>query len=163
MKKVMVILILAVFIASIAVVNFMGILPVPKDSQTYVTSIDVPSVELLGENGREIKPTPLGSELLYTFDFIATDGGDEFYEKDDENNPNIVTFAQTLMVFPTNATDKEVEFIIDRPDLAYYHEISKSIIFMQPGVITVKIKALDGHGASTTVTFWARSAEDQQG
>ena len=160
MKKVMVILILAVFIASIAVVNFMGILPVPKDSTNYVKSIWLESVNFLGENNIEIKPRPLGTNDLYTFEIIASDSGKELYEAEDNNNPNVITL--TYKVSPTNATEKGVEVICDS-DIAYYHDISDSLIFLKPGMITVTIKALDGHGASTTVTFWARSAEDQQG
>ena len=160
MKKVIIILILAVFIASIAVVNFMGILPVPKDSTNYVTDIQVDSVNFLGENNREIKPTLLGTMPLFTFDFIDSGDG-EVYELDDDN-PNIVTFAQSLKVFPTNATNKDVEFIYDQDaGIAYYHELSNSFIFLKPGMLTVTIKSLDGHGASTTITFWARSAEDR--
>ncbi len=160
MKKVIVILILAVFIASIAVVNFMGILPVPKDSKTYVSTIQLQSVNFLGENNKEIKPTLLGANSLYTFDFIATEDGKELYEEGNENNPNIVTMS--WMVLPTNATIKDVEFIYDKDSgVAYYHELSKSFIFLKPGMLDVTIRALDNHGASTTITFWARAAEDQ--
>ena len=159
MKKVLVILILAVYIASIAVVNFVGIQSVPRDSTNYVTSIQCESILFLGDNNKEIAPTYLGTTPLYTFDFISAESG-EPYNRYDENNPNILSIS--WMVLPFNA-DKNVEFIYDEEaGVAYYHENSKSFIFMKSGMLDVIIKATDGSDTTTKITFWARSAEDAE-
>ena len=64
------------------------------------------------------------------------------------------------MVLPLNA-DNEVEFIYDTESgIAYYHELSKSFIFMKPGLLDVIIKATDGSEVSTKITFWACSPGD---
>ena len=157
MKKTIVIIILAVYIASIAVVNFAGIQSVPRDSTNYVTSIQCESVLFLGENNREILPTYLGTTPLYTFDFIEKEGGG-IYELEEENS-NILTIS--WMVLPFKAST-DVEFIYDEDSgVAYYHDVSKSFIFLKPGMLDVTIKAQDGSETSTKITFWARAAEDR--
>ena len=55
MKKTIIVIILAVYIASIAVVNFFGLEIKTFDSETYISFIDVVDVSHLGMDGMSIE------------------------------------------------------------------------------------------------------------
>ena len=82
MKKTIVIIILAVYVASIAVVNFFGLEVRQFDSITYVTSIQCDSVIFHGDNSRELEPTQFagkdGNTPVFVFDFIPAEEGEPY-------------------------------------------------------------------------------------
>ena len=162
MKKVIVILILAVYIASIAVVNFGGIQSVPHDSITYVKTIQCNTVTFLGNNNEVITPKyRTGRPELYKFNFIPPAEGEE-YTTDEQSlmdNPNKIRIDWEVM--PHDASNK-VEFIIDGgAGVAVYHPMSQTIIVLRGDLLfDVTIKAIDGSQKQTIITIWGGLVPD---
>lgn len=163
MKKTIVILILAVYIASIAIVNFFGLEIKIFDGTTYVSSIQCDTVTFLGKNGEKLYPasyTGTNSDIpLFVFDFIpAADG--ESYTGEDESlvkNPNVVQL--NYEVLPHLATDTGVKYEYDSSaGVAVFHELSHSFVFLKPGkIVTITIRATDGSNVQTKVSIMARN------
>ena len=92
MKKTVVVIILAVFIASVAIVNFFGLEIKQYDGETYVGSIEVSDMLFLGDNNKPLTPRLMADgSLYYVFDYIPpADGGEEYSRDDIEENRNMV-------------------------------------------------------------------------
>ncbi len=157
MKKTIVIVILAVYIASIAVVNFFGLEIKEFDGITYVSGIKCNTLTLLDENRTVIFPSqtlPDGTPL-FIFKFIPPPEGEE-YSSDPENlgdNPNVIELD--YKVEPTNADTRDVDFIYDEAamaGIAFFREDIKTMIFLKPGkMFSVTIKSKDGSNKSTSI------------
>lgn len=161
MKKTIVVIILAVYIASIAIVNFFGLEIKNFDGITYVDSIQCDTVILRNENSIELHPvTYLGTNGdIPLFEFVFTpksDGTD--YTSDDESvisNPNAIELNP--VVFPYLADEKGVKFEYDEESMsgvAIFREDIRTLIFLKPGkIFTVTIKSTDGSNKSMTVAI----------
>ena len=163
MKKTMVIIILVVFIASIAVVNFFGLEIKVFDGITYVEKIECNSVTVQNENPVTLTPETKedGSlKLVYgnpvfKFEFIPSPDGE--YTTDEESiikNPNAVQI--NYEVFPHIADERDVVFEYDKDsDVAVFHELSRTFTFIKPGkVFTITIRSTDGSNKSTTISIY---------
>ena len=162
MKKVLVIVILVIFIASVAIVNFFGLEVGIFDGTTYVTSIQCDSVILRRESGGEIGPSSYMSSddsPIFTVPFIKSNdpGG---YTMDDASlmkNPNAVEI--NYAVFPYNADDQGVSFIYDTAAIegvAYFSESIKTLVFLKPNVmVSITLMATDGSNISTKLNIIA--------
>ena len=90
MKKIVVVIILAVFVASVAIVNFFGLEIKQYDGETYIGSIEVSDMLFLGDNNTSLTPQLMADgSLYYVFDYIPPEVGTE-YSKDDPLNRNMV-------------------------------------------------------------------------
>ena len=163
MKKTIVIIILAVYIASIAIVNFFGLEIKIFDGVTYVSSIQCDTVTFLGAGGAELQPTSYvgtNSDIpLFVFDFIPA-AEDAPYTTEDESlvtNPNVIQLNYEIL--PHLATDKGVKYEYDESaGVAVFHELSHSFIFLKPGkIVTITIRATDGSNAQSKVSIMART------
>ena len=161
MKKTIVIIILAVYVASIAVVNLFGLKDQVFDGVTYVNEIKCETITV--QNGDSITLTP-SSELrgipLFIFDFIPAPDGTS-YTTDDEsinNNPNAIQI--NYEVFPHDADNKKVKFIFDKEAMegsVVFNEISRTFLFLKPNkMYTIKIESTDGSKISTTIYIMGR-------
>ncbi len=161
MKKTIIVIILAVYVASIAVVNFFGLEIKVFDGVTYVESIQCDTVTVQNENAVELTPNSYIGENrdipLFIFEFIPPEEGEE-YTTDDESivtNPNAIQI--NYEVLPHLADDAEVKFEFDEAAMegfAVYHEMSRSFIFLKPDMtFTITIKATDGSNVSTSVSI----------
>ena len=160
MKKTIVILILVVYVASIAVVNFFGLEIKQFDGTKYVESIQVNSITLQNENSIVIYPKFLEFDPdppTFEFDFIDAPF-DQPYSSDEESiikNPNAVQIDYE--VFPHIADNTAVKFEWDTA--AYdgcivFHELSRTFVFLKPNkMITITIKATDGSAKSTVINI----------
>lgn len=165
MKKIIVILILVVYIASIAVVNFFGLEIKIFDGITYVESIECATVTVQNENSVTLEPTQmLGGKPLFIFDFIPAPD-DNPYTAEDESiitNPNAVQI--NYEVFPHLADDSGVRFEYDSEGMegaVVFHELSRTFVFLKPNrLITVTIKATDGSNKSTQICLMGRISKD---
>lgn len=161
MKKTIVIIILAVYVASIAVVNFFGLASRQFDSITPVTSIQCDTVIFHGDNSRVLTPAQYagkdGNIPVFVFDFIPAKADEPYTLDNIMDNPNIIQIQYEVM--PHLATEKEVKFEYDEgAGVAVFHELSGSFIFLRSDVtLTITIKATDGHNASTQVRIKGRS------
>lgn len=161
MKKVIVIVILVVYIASIAVVNFLGLEIKVFDGITYVDEIRCDSITVQNQNSVTLEPKQsLSGKPLFVFDFIPAPDDDP-YTPDDESivtNPNAVQI--NYEVFPHLADETGVRFEYDRDAMegvVVFHEISHTFVFLQPNrAITVTIKAIDGSNKSTQIVIMGR-------
>ncbi len=161
MKKTIVIVILVVYIASIAVVNFFGLEIKVFDGITYVDEIYCESITIHNQEPVTLDPKQnLDGKPLFMFDFISAPE-DEPYTTDDESivqNPNAVQI--NYEVFPHLADETGVIFEYDKDAMegvVVFHEISRTFVFLQPNrAITVTIKAIDGSNKSTQVVIMGR-------
>ena len=164
MKKTIVVIILAVYIASIAIVNFFGLEVGMFDGITYVESIQCDTVLFYGDNSKELSPTSYtgknGNIPVFVFDFIPQDE-EAPYTSDAaslQDNPNIIRI--NYEIFPHLADEAEVKFEYDEgAGTATYHELSSSFIFLKPNkMFTVTIRATDGSNVSAQVCIIGRLA-----
>lgn len=163
MKKTIVILILAVYIASIAIVNFFGLEIKIFDGVTYVSSIQCDTVTFLGANGEKLYPSSFigtNSDVpLFIFDFIPAPEGAPYTGEDESivKNPNVVQLNYEIL--PHLATDTGVKFEYDASaGVAVFHELSHSFVFLKPGrIVTITIRATDGSNVHSKVAIMART------
>ena len=165
MKKTIVIIILAVYIASIAIVNFFGLEVKVFDGITYVSSIQCDTVTLQNEDPMELMPTeyigPKKDIPLFIFDFIPAPDGGEYTSEGDSiiTNPNAIQINYEVM--PHLADETGVRFEYDEEAMvgvAVFHEVSKTFVFLKPDTIfTITIKATDGSNKSAQVSIMGRS------
>jgi hypothetical protein len=164
MKKTLIIIILVVYIASIAVVNFFGLEIKVFDGTTYVESILCNTVTLQNENPIEITPSryrgPNNDIPLFIFDFTPSPDGNP-YTTDDESiiiNPNVIQMNYEVLPHLADSTEVKFEFdTVAMEGVAVFHELSKSFIFLKPNkLFNVTIKATDGSNKSTTISIMGR-------
>ena len=163
MKKTIVLIILAVYIASIAVVNFFGLQVRIFDGVTYVKSIQCDTVTFHGDNSKEIKPIYKGDMPIFVFDFIPPSDPSKPYTADRESlneNPNVIQINYEIM--PHNADETGVKFEYDENSgVAVYTELEGGryyFIFLKPdAALTVTIRATDGSNVSTQITIYSRA------
>ena len=163
MKKTIVIVILVVYIASIAVVNFFGLAIKQFDGVEYVQEIKCDSITVLNENPKDYnvyKEPAEGETPEFRFDFIKAPQGTE-YTMDPEslaNNPNVVRL--NYEVFPHLADDAQVTFEYDKEGLeniVYFDEATQTFVFLKRlKRIEVTIKATDGSNVKTTIKIMGK-------
>ena len=161
MKKTIVIILLVVYIASIAVVNFFGLEIKIFDGITYVTDIRCNSVTVQNETPVTLESKQvLNGKQWFVFDFIPAGEGN-VYTGDAEsiiNNPNAVQI--NYEVLPHLADEQGVRFEYDaetNADAVVFHELSRTFVFLKPNrAITVTIRATDGSNVSTQIVLMGR-------
>ena len=161
MKKTIVVIILAVYIASIAIVNFFGLQVKVFDGKTYVTGIQCDTVILRNEKSQELYPiTYLGADgeiPLFEFTFTPKADGTDYTDDPDSivSNPNAIEL--NYVVFPHLADEPGVKFEYDEASMAgvaVFSENSRTLIFLKPGkIFTITIRSTDGSDISTTVAI----------
>lgn len=161
MKKTVVVIILAIFIASVAVVNFFGLEVKQYDGETYIGSIEVSDMLFLGDNNTPLQPQLMADgSLYYVFDYIPPAEGVE-YLRDDPQNRNMVRL-DFIIVSEEGQTlpydDGTIDYLYSTESgVAFFHDGTGSFVFLKPNqLFTITLKATDGHGAKTQVTIMAR-------
>lgn len=157
MKKTIVIVLLVVYIASIAVVNFFGLESKVIGAVTYVTEIQCNTVTVQNENPVTVEGKVFSGQKWFIFDFKPTDDGSA-YTTDAESilgNPNAVQI--NYEVLPHLADNTEIKFEYDaetNADAIVFHELSKTFVFLKPNRgVTVTIRATDGSNVSTQIVL----------
>ena len=165
MKKTIVILILVIYVASIAVVNFFGLEIKQYDGETYIGSIEVSDMLFLGNNNTPLMPQLMADgSLYYVFDYVPPEEGIE-YSMDDPNNRNMVRL-DFILVSEEGQTlpydDGKIDYIYSTDSgVAFFHDGTGSFVFLKPNqLFTITLKATDGHGAKTQVTVMARYSQN---
>ncbi|MBO5851927.1 MAG: hypothetical protein J6R29_06310 [Clostridia bacterium] len=107
MKKVVVIITVIIFIASIAVVNILGGEFLTLEGAVYPTQIEIDEVRVMdgGDNGlgttislKKEETSNLGNSYFYEF----------YYDKTEFDNGNYPVIRFTYHVYPEDATNKKV-------------------------------------------------------
>ena len=164
MKKVIVIVILAVYIASIAIVNFFGLEISVFDGNVYVSYITCDTVTLQNGNTMELSPKTKifenGQEVpVFEIPFIAAPNG-EAYTRDEASlvtNPNAVVL--NYKVYPTDAADPTVEYLYDKDsNVAYFDTAIKTLVFLRPAMFGLTIKSKDG--SNKTMKVYVRAVPE---
>ena len=161
MKKTMIIVILAVYIVSIAVVNFFGLEIKVFDGITYVDKIECKSITIQNENPVTIEPTyDKNGVPVFIFDFITAPEGSE-YTTDPESilsNPNAVQI--NYEVFPHLANETGVKFVYDEESMVgsvVFHETSHTFVFLKPNKIyNITLSAVDGSHETLHIRIMGR-------
>ena len=160
MKKVIVILILVIYVASIAIVNFFGLEVKEFDGITYVESIQCDSVTLHNENSVDLEPvTYIDGVPVFVFEFIPAASGEYTADIDSLNaNPNAVEINYVVLPYLADESGVKFEYDVNAMEgVAYFHELSKTLIFLKPNkVFTITIKATDGSNKSTQVSIMGK-------
>ena len=161
MKKTIVIVILVVYIASIAIVNFFGLEIKVFDGVTYVEDIMCDTITVQNQTPVTLEPAQgLGGKPLFIFDFIPASDNAPYTTEDESivKNPNAVQL--NYEVFPHLADETGVTFEFDQAaheGTVVFHELSRTFVFLQPNhIITVTVKAIDGSNKSTQVAIMGR-------
>lgn len=148
MKKSTLIIILIIYVASVALINFFGL-----KVKVYEEIINVTKIECINETDEhcEVKPLPSGKKQLNV----------NFTTPADPNNLNVGTkLIIKYRVTPDNATKKDVRFImVPEQDNAQFfkdefgHETGL-ILFTGKAMFDVNIVSTDGMKVSTQVLIW---------
>ncbi len=158
MKKTIVIVILVVYIASIAVVNFFGLKIEEFDHVEYVQAIQCNGITVMNENPKSYPVYKTGEDGIaeYRFDFIKGN-----YTKDPESlasNPNVVYIDYE--VIPHTAENPNVTITFDEAgveNFVHFDAERQCFVFLKAKRrIVVTISATDGSGATTTIKIMGR-------
>lgn len=161
MKKTIIIVILVVYIASIAVVNFFGLAIKEFDGVEYVQEIKCNSITVLNETPITITtpkiPEPNADGISipeFYFDFIPGT-----YTADPSSiasNPNRIRI--NYEVIPHTADGSKVTFVCrdtfdqDGNLLVQFDEATQTFVFLEPFVmIEATLKSADGSNVKTTI------------
>ena len=155
MKKTIVIVILVVYIASIAVVNFFGLAMKEFDGVEYVQEIKCNGVTVLNENPKSYGVDKINEDGLpeYRFAFI-----DVKYTKDPESlasNPNVVRIDYEVL--PHTADGSQVRCVFEEKDYVHFDEATQTFVFLRNNrSLTVTIESTDGSNVKTTIVIKSR-------
>ena len=158
MKKTIVIVILVVYIASIAVVNCFGLKIEEFDHYEYVQEIKCNGITVKNENPKSYGVYKVSDEGIpeYRFDFIKGN-----YTKDPESlasNPNVVYID--CEVLPHTAENPNIAITFDEAGMEnfiYFDAERQCFIFLaNKKRITVTISATDGSGVQTQIKIMSR-------
>ncbi len=160
MKKTIVIVILVVYIASIAVVNFFGLAIKEFDGVEYVQEIKCNSITVLNEVPKTYteKENPETGMMEYQFNFIPGD-----YTKDPASlaeNPNAIRIDYEVV--PHTADGSKVVFEFEDKNYVHYDEATNTFIFLRNNrSLTVTLVATDGSNVRTTIVIKSRTIKEQ--
>ena len=160
MKKTIVIVILVVYIASIAVVNFFGLSIKEFNGVEYVQEIECKSITVLNGNDERVeqhnKDAAEGEIPEFRFNFIPGE-----YTMDPESlatNPNRIRL--NYKVLPPTADGSQITFEYDEEGwagIAYFDEARQEIVFLKKlKRITITLKSTDGSNVSTTIRIMGK-------
>lgn len=163
MKKTIVVIILAIFIASIAIVNFFGLNVRIFDGQIYVSSIQCDTITFVGDNNKKLLPAYYagkeGNIPVFEFNFIPADPNNPYTLENIPTNPNVIMLDYHVLDDLADVKDVDFEYDGSAGVAVFYEEhMTQSFVFLKPDQpITITIKAIDGSNVSTQVRIKAVS------
>lgn len=152
MKKAIIVIIFAIYIASIAIVNFFGLEVAIFEGFTYVDDIEITNLTVInGGDMYEIEPYKKEvkdgvEELYYRFKFVEG-------ETEEGINPNMIKLDYAIR--PDTADNKEVDFVYDEE--AYegsilFHSDLQTVEFLKENKsIVITISTTDGHNVKKRI------------
>ena len=156
MKKTIVIVILVVYIASIAVVNFFGLAIKEFEGVEYVQEIKCNGITIMDENQKSYGVDKINEDGLPEYRFKFVNGE---YTKDPEslaNNPNVVRIDYE--VIPHTADGSQVKFVFEEKNYVHFDEATQTFVFLRNNrSLTVTIESTDGSNVKTTIVIKSRS------
>ncbi len=159
MKKTLIIVILLAAIASIALIQALGINVYVPDASVHATGIQINFVQRVGgsDSSKIGEYTGPGADYdipLYIVPFKAPENGDEAYEIDD-SNPN--TFVVDFDVQPIDEDfNKGFKFEYTPVDGVIVDEEYCSITFLRAAEIRITIRSTDRTNVSKTLRISCR-------
>jgi hypothetical protein len=154
MKKILVIVIMVVYISSIAIVNFFGLETKVFDGITYVTEIQCNTITLI-RDGNQVTVQPesylVSGNKAFIFEFIPAPEGNPYTIDNIGTNPNTVQINHEVL--PHLADEQGVTFEFDEKANEGIAVLYKNyFVFLKPNKgITVTVKAKDGSNISTQI------------
>ena len=158
MKKTIVIVILVVYIASIAVVNFFGLKIKEFEGVEYVEEIKCESITVLNETQKTYGVSEIvDGVLVFRFDFIEAPN-DGKYTTDPASlasNPNAIRINYDVL--PHSADESQVRFEFEEKNYVHFDEETETFVFLKNyKSLKVTICATDGSDKSTTIEIKSR-------
>ena len=163
MKKVIILVIVLIYLASIFVVNFFGLEIVVFDGTVYVEEIQIDRITMFDLTGvgndrviyqDEADLLTIGGEKynLYVFPYTPPKEGETYTRDNIGDNPNQVLID--VQVMPLDADHKGVSFLYDEKDETdgnvVFLEDTRTVVFLKPDmIIGLTIKAVDGSNVQT--------------
>lgn len=154
MKKLLVVLIAIVFVASVVIVNIFGLQFNVGLPTVYVQTINIKHIEIqrdgeieeITATKSEVKDSGI-TEYQFYFNFTAPEFG-EIYPSDEASlieNPNRVAIIYEVVPADANNRDITYEFDADQINgVAVYDEETNTIVFLRKNrAVSVLIKAED--------------------
>lgn len=160
MKKTIVIVILVVYIASIAVVNFFGLAIKEFDGVEYVQEIKCNGITVMNENPKTYGVYEIAEDgtPVYHFNFINGQ-----YTNDPASiasNPNAVRIDYEVL--PHTADGSKVDFIFEEKSYVFFDEETRTFVFLRNNrSLTVTIVSTDGSNIKTTIVIKSRTMKEQ--
>ena len=155
MKKTIVIVILVVYVASIAVVNFFGLAIKEFDGVEYVQEIKCNSITVMNENPKTYGVDKINDDGIPEYRFGFIDGK---YTSDPESlasNPNAVRIDYEVL--PHTADGSKVDFIFEEKPYVHFDEETKTFVFLRNNrSLTVTLVSTDGSNVKTTIVIKSR-------
>lgn len=162
MKKLILIVTILIYVASIVVVNFFGLEIGVFDGITYVSSIQCDQVILRRGGATALTPVSYnGNTPIFAFDFQPSADGNPYTYEDESiaSNPNAIELD--YVVFPYNADETTVRFEYDEAaieGIAYFNKEIRTLVFLKADVgVTMTIVATDGSNVRTSLYIFAKS------
>lgn len=148
MKKSTLIIILVIYVASIAAINFFGL-----SVKVYDKIINVTSIECINkdEEGVTVKDKEYGKFI--TVDFVG---------EADKETLSGTKFQLRWHAYPDNATNKDVQFIYDKTDDRFeffkdeFGRETGLILFYKPAQLMVTIMSADGTLKKIDINIYVR-------
>jgi len=158
MKKTIIIVILVVYIASIAVVNFFGLKIKEFDGVEYVQEIKCESITVMNENPKTYGVSEIDNDvLIFRFDFIEAPSGEK-YTTDPASlasNPNVIRINYDVL--PHLADESQVNFEFEEKSYVHFDEETNTFVFLKNYKgFKVTICATDGSNKKTTIEIKSR-------
>lgn len=161
MKKLILIVAILLYVASIVVINFFGLEAVPFEGITYVSEIQCDKAILRRGGNIEIEPQyEFGSTVpIFMFEFVPPEDGGTYTDEDESiiTNPNTVELS--CSVYPLNADSTSVRFEYDEvaaEGIIHFIEEKRTVVFLKPDAgITMTIIANDGSNVRTSLYICA--------
>ena len=167
MKKVIILVIGLIYVASIAVVNFFGLEVQVFEGTTYVSEITVDRVRVLNPDAETdfVEPDAnlVNGKKLYRIEFTPAPEGEPYTDAPESiaQNPNAVFLD--LLFSPNDADNKKVSFVYDEAATAgkaVFFEEEHTVVFLKPGqLISLTVKAEDGSNVQTSILLLALPAQ----
>lgn len=160
MKKAIIIIICAIFIASIAIVNFFGLEVAIFQGFTYVNDIEITSLTVInGGDMYEIEPykndeTNGVKTIYFRFKFV-----DE--KTEDGVNPNMIKIDYAVR--PDNADNKNIDFVYDEEayenTIVFYKDLQTVEFLKANKSIEITLSTTDGHNVKKRIKILSLDEE----
>ncbi len=158
MKKVVIVIIIALFFGSVVLINLFGLNYAPAETTTFATSIEVKEVRQMGGEIRAERNEKRSEKGWIVFRITFIEGKEEYTKDPESLNSNPNTYYIDCEVLPANARNKNIRFVCPENDYYVFNPDKRTITFLAKNVAAqIDIIAVDdAKGARDSVYLSVR-------